>query len=311
MGKNGLKRTQGESASAGRTRNLRGLFLVFLGATFWGFSATCVKCLTERNDASVLWLADTRLFVAGVLFLVAALVLDRDKFRVLLQSRALIVQMVGYVLIAVVLMQIGYMASIKYTNPGTALLLLELSIPMVLVYECIRAKRSPTKLEGAAIVLAFAGVTAIATQGNIGSLGISPLGLLFGLMSAVANAGYILLSARLVRECGALVTNAIGMLFGAILLAPWGQPWDVPAGMDGTGWIVFAGIVLIGTMAAYAAFSTGVTMTNTVTASLVGVFEPVSGAVISALWLGTVFSGWDLLGGALIIAMMVMVALHR
>lgn len=302
---------QGSSSSSNRKRELRGMLLVFLGATFWGFSATCVSFIVDRCDVPIPWLADTRLFAAGILFLIAAIVRDRDKIRTLFSSRELLVRIVVYAIVAVVMMQIGYMNSIKYTNPGTALLLLEISIPMVLVYECIRARRWPSKLESAGIVLALAGVLAIATQGNIGSLGINPLGLFYGLMSAVANAGYILLSVKLVRTCGALVTNAFGMLLAAIMLIPLGIPWDVPTGMDAYGWLAFAGIVVVGTMAAYAAFSIGVTKTGTVQASLIGVFEPVSGAVISALWLGTVFSSWDFLGGALIVSMMIMVALKK
>ena len=62
---------------------------------------------------------------------------------------------------------------------------------------------------------------------------------------------------------------------------------------------------------AYAAFLQGAYDAGPVIASLIGVFEPVSGAVISALWLGTVFSGWDILGGLCIIIMMILVALKK
>ena len=305
------QRARGEGTSAGRKRELQGMFLVFMGATFWGFSATCVKFLVGNYDIGVPWLADTRLFAAGFLFLIVAFVRDRDKFAVLFSDKKLIVTIVVYAIVAVVMMQIGYMYSIQYTNPGTALLLLEVSVPLVLVFECVRDRRRPTKMETVAIAFAIAGVLSISTQGNIGSLGISLPGLLFGLMSAVANTGYILLSASLVKKCGPLVTNALGMLIAAVMLAPMGRPWDVPVGMDAVSWLVFAAIILVGTMAAYASFSAGVVWAGSVNASLLGVFEPVSGAVISALWLGTVFSGWDLLGGALIVTMMIMVALKR
>ena len=287
------------------------MFFAFLGATCWGFSATCVSYLVERSNVDVPWLADARLFVAGTLFLVVAFMRDRDKLRHLFSDKGLIGQLIAYTLVAVVMMQIGYNYAIKYTNAGTALLLLELSIPMVLVYECVRARRWPVKLELVALVLALVGVLFIATQGNIGSLGISALGLLFGLMAAVANAGYILIPTRLVRECGTIVTNGMGMFLGAVLLLPFGRPWEVPAGMDAPAWLAFAAIVLVGTMFAYVVFLRGVADCGTVKASLVGVFEPVSGAAISALWLGTVFSTWDYLGGAAIVAMMILVALSK
>lgn len=294
-----------------RVRELRGMFLAFLGASCWGFSASCVSFLVDRSGIDVLWLADTRLFVAGSLFLVAAFVRDRDKLRVLARDRALIGQIVAYALVAVVLMQVSYMYAIKFTNPGTALFLLELSVALVLVYECVRARRAPVAFELIALGLALVGVLCIATQGNIGALGISALGLVFGILAAIANAGYIVIPVRLVRECGTLWVNALGMLLAAVLLLPFGRPWEVPANMDGTGWAVFAAIVLVGTMLAYVVFLMGVRDAGTVKAGLIGVFEPVSGVIISALWLGTAFSLWDFLGGAAIVAMMVLVALKK
>ena len=306
-----ISNMQGGGAPASRGRELRGMFLALIGATCWGFSATCVSYLVDRSGVDVPWLADTRLFAAGLLFLAIALVRDRDKIRHLFSDKGLIGQLVAYTIVAVVMMQIGYMFAIKYTNAGTALLLLELSIPMVLVYECARARRLPVKLEIAGIVLALLGVFAIASQGNVGSLGINALGLFFGLMAAVANAGYIVIPTRLVRECGTVITNGMGMLAGAVILLPFGRPWEVPSGMDAPAWIAFAAIVLVGTMFAYVVFLRGVADCGAVKASLIGAFEPVSGAAISAAWLGTVFSFWDFLGGAAIISMMVLVALTK
>ena len=298
-------------ATRNRARELQGVVLACLGASCWGFSGTCVSYLVGHNDVDIPWLACTRLFVAGLLFLGLAFIRDRDKFSILIHDRGLIVRTLAYTLLAVVLMQISYMTSIKYTNAGTTLLLLETSIPIVLVVECIRARRLPRPIEALALVLALAGVTCIATQGNLGSIGINPAGLVWGLLSAVANASYILLSVKVVEKCGSLILNGVGMTLGSLILMPLGHPWDSTVMLDTSGWIVFWAIVLVGTMFAYAIYLRGIALCGTVKASLVGVSEPISGTVISALWLGTVFSSWDFLGGALIIAMMIIVALKK
>ena len=298
-------------APPNRARELQGIVLSCLGASCWGFSGTCVSYLVGHNNVDIPWLACVRLFVAGLLFLGLALVRDRDKFAALFHDPRLILRTLSYTLVAVVLMQISYMTSIKYTNAGTTLLLLEVSIPMVLVVECVRSRRLPKPIEIIALVLAMAGVTSIATQGNLGSIGINPAGLVWGLLSAVANAGYILLSGKVVEKCGSLVLNGVAMTLGSIILAPFAHPWDSAVTLDGTGWIVFWAIVLVGTMFAYAIYLRGIALCGAVKASLVGVAEPISGTVISALWLGTVFSSWDFLGGALIIVMMVVVALKK
>ena len=294
-----------------RSRELRGVLYAILGASCWGFSGTCVSYLVDKNQVDIPWLACMRLFVAGLLFLAAAVVRDRDKFTVLFHDRGLVARTALYTLLAVVLMQISYMSGIKYTNAGTTLLLLEVSVPIVLVVECIRSRRLPKPVEALALALAVGGVLSIATQGNLGSIGINPLGLMWGLLSAVANASYILLSVKVVEKCGSLVLNGIAMTFGSMILAPVAHPWDSTVALDSSGWLVFFAIVLVGTMFAYAIYLRGIAYCGTVKASLVGVSEPISGAAISALWLQTVFSGWDLLGGVLIIAMMIIVALSK
>lgn len=292
-----------------RKRELRGILCAFLGAACWGFSATCVSFLVDRNQVDVLWLACTRLFVAGTLFCIIAFVRDRGKLARLVSDRRMIRDLIAYTAVGVVLMQISYMSGIKYTNAGTTLLLMELGVPFVLLVECVRDRRSPRVVEVAAMVLAAAGVVSIATQGNLGSIGINPIGLFWGLATAVATAGYNLIPVRLIRECGSTALNGVSMLLASIVLVPFAHPFEVPAGMDSTGWLVFGAIVAVGTMLAYAVYLRGVADAGPTKASLFGVFEPISGATFSALWLGTVFSMWDFIGGAFIIAMMLLVAL--
>ena len=227
-----------------RSRELRGVLYALIGASCWGFSGTCVSYLVDKNQVDIPWLACTRLIVAGLLFLAVAFVRDRDKFAVLFRDRGLIARTILYTLLAVVLMQISYMSGIKYTNAGTTLLLLEVSVPIVLVVECIRGRRLPKPVEAFALALAVGGVLCIATQGNLGSIGINPLGLMWGLLSAVANASYILLSVKVVEKCGSLVLNGVAMTLGAIILAPFAHPWDSTVTLDASGWIVFFAIVL-------------------------------------------------------------------
>lgn len=312
MTENTANNTIEENAPAGGgSHELRGIICSFLGAACWGFSATCVSYLVGHHDVDVTWLACVRLFAAGLLFLAIAAVRERDKFKLILHDWGLIRELIAYTLLAVILMQISYMTGIKYTNAGTTLLLLEVSVPMVLVVECIRGRRLPRRIECLAIILAAAGVVCIATQGNLGSIGINPLGLFWGLMSAVANASYILIPRRFIHECGSLILNGVAMFLGSLVLMPFARPWESPATLDATGWLVFAGIVLVGTVFAYAIYLRGVKEAGAVKASLIGVVEPVSGALISALWLGTIFSSWDFVGGAFIITMMIIVSLKK
>ena len=126
-----MERSSNTSPKPKRPHELRGVLYAILGASCWGFSGTCVSYLVDKNQVDIPWLACTRLIVAGLLFLAVAFVRDRDKFSVLFHDRRLMAHTLLYTLLAVVLMQISYMSGIKYTNAGTTLLLLEVSVPIV------------------------------------------------------------------------------------------------------------------------------------------------------------------------------------
>lgn len=289
---------------------MRGIFFCFIGAASWGFSGACISWLTTYTNADVVWLATLRLLIAGALFLVLALIRRRDALKHLFTTPHLILQLVVYTLIGVILLQISYMAAIKLTNTPTAMLLQESSAAFVLVYTCLREKRSPVLPEIIALCLAAFGILCIATQGDPTSLSISIPGLVWGLLSGVAYAGYMVIPVRLNRECGILTVNATSLLLGGIILTPFVQPWKGTVHLDLNGWLVLAGVIAVGTMLAYFVFMRGVLEAGTVRASLIAIFEPVSGAIIAALWLGTTLSVWDLVGGIAILAMMAVAALY-
>ena len=294
-----------------RTSELRGVLLALLGATCWGFSATCVSWLTTRAGMDVLHLANFRMLGTGVVFTAIALVKCRPQIRHLLGDWRLVVQLVLHAAIGVLAVQISYMYAIAYTNPATALLLQETGVPLILVLTCIGARRLPTRSEALALALALFGIVAISTQGNFTNLAINPLGLAWGLVAGASLAGYNLIPVRLIRECGSFVTNGLAMLLAAAVLTPFARPWENSAALDGVGWFALFGVVVVGTMVAYGVYLRGVADAGPVKASLVGVFEPVSGAAFAAIWLGDALSTWDWIGGAAIIAMMVIVALRK
>ena len=75
--------------------------------------------------------------------------------------------------------------------------------------------------------------------------------------------------------------------------------------------LVFAtlGVIFLGTIFAYLLFLEGVRRCGAVLSGLLDAFEPVTALTVTAVWLGTHLSGFDILGCALIICMMVLVTL--
>ena len=69
----------------------------------------------------------------------------------------------------------------------------------------------------------------------------------------------------------------------------------------------FVAIVVVGTFGAYLLYLQGVADAGPVKASLLCCVEPVSATVLALVWLRTPVSMWDLIGCALIVAMIFLV----
>ena len=292
----------------GKGAGYLGLALAFAGALCWGFSGTCVSYLTTRTDATVLWLACTRLCICGPAFLLVALVFQRRALFETLRNVRELLRMLAIALIGVVLMQISYMSSIRLIGTGPALLIMESGLMLIMIYTCIRERRLPMLREVLCLVLTLLGVAAIGTQGQIGSLGVNGVGLLWGLGTAIALAGHNILPLPLLQKYGSVVVNGVSMTMGAILLLPFARPWETEVALTGEAWLVFGAVVVIGTFGAYCLYMQSIKYIGPMKAGLIAVMEPVSGMFFSLLLLGTPVTLWDGIGCALIVGMMVLVA---
>lgn len=297
------RRKRERSNVAGERRTASGVLATLFGGLFWGFSGTCADFLFENYAVDTLWLACMRQLVSGGIFLVVILLTQRDKLFALLRNKRDMGILAVFAASGVLLNQLGYLTTIRLTNAGTATVLQCLQLIIIMVYACLTTHRAPRKRELAGVVLALVGTYLLATGGNPSNLAIPFEGLVVGLLAAVGAACMSIIPARLLREYGASVVTGMGMLLSGIVASAFVQPWaDMPA-LDGIGWAAFIVLAAVGSCLAYSLYMQGVRDIGSMRASLIGTIEPVSAAVTSALVLGTVFTGTDIVGFAAIIVM--------
>lgn len=297
------RRKRERSNAAGERRTASGVLATLFGGLFWGFSGTCADFLFENYAVDTLWLACMRQLVSGGIFLVVILLTQRDKLFALLRNKRDMGILAVFAASGVLLNQLGYLTTIRLTNAGTATVLQCLQLIIIMVYACLTTHRAPRKRELAGVVLALVGTYLLATGGNPSNLAIPFEGLVVGLLAAVGAACMSIIPARLLREYGASVVTGMGMLLSGIVASAFVQPWaDMPA-LDGIGWAAFIVLAAVGSCLAYSLYMQGVRDIGSMRASLIGTIEPVSAAVTSALVLGTVFTGTDIVGFAAIIVM--------
>ncbi len=285
----------------------RGIAFALIGGVCWGFSANCAEVLMGEYGLSVEWLTCLRLLLPSVVFLILAFITQRTKvFRVFKDASSLI-HIVAFALLGLLLTQVSYLYAIGYAGAGPELLIEQLGMVIIMLYVCLRVRRFPYLREVLALICALLGVLFVSTQGDITTLNIPALGLIWGLISALSLFFYNVLPVRPLQRYGSFTVTGFAMLFSGIVACILFRPWETEVVLPTSGWVIVVAIVVVGSILAYMFFIQGIKDAGPVRTGILGSVEPISGIVISALWLHTPISLWDILGLVFIVAMIVLI----
>lgn len=285
------------------SRNIFGVVLALIGGIGWGFSGTCAQFLFATSDTEPLWATAVSMLVAGGVLMAVALVNRRSELKGLWTSPRSVARLVLFALCGLLFVRVTYLLAVLNSNAGTATVLQYIGPVLIVFYTCALAHRAPAPREVLAMVLVVVGTFLLATHGDPTSMVLSPAGLLWGLISAVAAALYTLLPGPLMERHGSSVVVASGIFVGGLALSIATAAWGNVPTLDGAGLLAFfGGFILIGTIVGFSAYLRAVKEIGAAKASLLASVETVSATVCAAVWLGTPFAALDLLGFAFIMA---------
>lgn len=280
--------------------SMKGSVLTLLAASFLGISGVSGQFLLGRG-IHVNLLTSLRLLISGLVLLLILGVTEPNKLVGMLRDKATVLSLVVFSLMGLVLNQYMYLQAIHHTNAGTATVLQYMTPVLILAFVCLKTKRFPTKTELAAIVFALGGTVIMATRGQLTSLAVTPIGLPYGLLSAVTYAAYILLPVGLIKRWGSLPVIGLGMLLGGLVFPVATQAWRYDSYLSLETLPAYLGIIDIGTIAAYTLFLKGLSLVGPVKGRLLASIEPVAAIFFALVLLKESFYLIDLLGMALIL----------
>lgn len=285
-----------------------GTLITLVAGIAWGLSGVSGQYLMSRG-VSVDMITSLRLMVSGVFLLGLAYLTAREQLIKVIKSKRALLGIFVFAMLGLVLNQMAYLQAIYYTNAGTATVLQYLCPILVLAYTCLKNRERPTGVEVISIALAIVGTFFIATHGQLTALAITPLGLAWGLFSALTYALYIILPAQVIDQYGSLSVIGLGMLMGGLMVTFGLQTWQEPLQLDSGSMFGLVGIVGVGTIFAYTAFLKGVSMVGPVNGSLLASIEPIA-SVFFAVWLvNEQFYAIDFVGMLLILLAVLLISL--
>lgn len=298
-----------------RSYMIKGMILTLVGGALWGISGTSVQFLTTAAEVSPSLVTLMRVLLGGGIFFAFLVVAQRATMRAMFAHARTVA---GLLLFALALYgnQLCYAQTVQLTNAGTATVLQMLGAVFVMLFVCVTARKLPHVKEFIGLIIALFASVLIATQGDIRTLNIHPIGLAWGIATGLTTALYILVPRRfgLFERFGSPAVVGTGMFLGTVFAVPiyvaqGGSIAGATAVLSAFGlfeWLVFlGGLVVVGTIGGYGFYLHGVSIVGSVKGSLLGAIEPVSATALAALWLGTAFSGYDIAG---MVLMCIMVA---
>lgn len=295
-----------------KNKNFLGVLFAVSGGICWGFSGACAQYLfsSERPyTVDTNWLICIRLLLAGAFLLLISIPKQHNNLVAVWKNKNDLITMLVFSIFGISLCQLAYFKTVFHTNAATATVLQYTSAIFILLYTCLRFKKLPKIRETIAIVLTVCGTVLLATHGNLSSMAISGIGLLWGAIAALSAAAYNLIPQKIIPKYTNNVITGYGMLIGGIVLSLVFCIWryDLPR-FDVAGWIAMFCIVFVGTVLAFSLYMKSTTYIGAVKASMLASTEPIAAVLFSVFWLKTDFVSIDYIGFALIIVTVFLLA---
>lgn len=276
------------NGSAEYSRSLTGAAITLCGAGLWGCNAVVSKFLMAQG-IDTMWMANFRMITSGLVLLLFAAIRNPQGLFDIWKDRKSVQRLLVIAALAFGVCQLTYYLAIRYSNAGIAAALQQTAPVFVLVYVILKEKRMPSAAEWITFPLVLAGSWLIATHGDLSSLAIHPLALVFGLVSAATCALYITLPSPLIRRYGTFETVGWGLFLGGCFLAPFCRLWEFPQKWDSQMIAGMAFIIIPGAAMAFALYLYGTSIVGPVRGGVYNLFEPVVAAVASAVFLSQRF----------------------
>ncbi|MDU7715964.1 MAG: EamA family transporter [Veillonella sp.] len=288
-----------------------GIILTLLGATLWGVSGTSVQFVGNFRNMNLEWLLTMRLITAGLLTVLYGWIRQGNAVFNVFRNWRDTLGLVIFGVFGMALCQYTYFRSIVIAGAGIATVLQYLAPSMIIIYLLMRYGKRPSTGEIISVILALVGTICLMGNNGFSFESFRSDVLFWGLLSAVGVAVYSVSPVRLLATYGTIPIVGFGMLLsGLVAAALFHQShsyaiWDV--------WTVVGcfNVVFLGTIVSFNAYLEGVKRIGAVPGSILSSIEPISAAFFGWALLGNQFNWVGILGMAMIIATVIIIALEK
>lgn len=286
-----------------------GVLLGLAASLAFATSGTFVRPLFDAGwspGAAVLW----RVTCAAALLLPVGFWVMRGRLRVVLAEWRVVA---AFGALAVATAQLMYFAAVSRMSVSVALLIEYMAPVLLVLVAWARTRHAPSRLVMAGTLASVLGLVCVL---DLTGARLDALGVVFGFGAMIGAAAYFVLGARPTR-LHPLALPAFGLPVGAAVLglatAVGALPYSAPLvdvelmGAMVAWWVPLGVVVLAATALAYALGVAGINLMGERLSSFVSLSEVLFAALVAGMVLGEIPSPIQVLGGALIVAGVVLI----
>jgi drug/metabolite transporter (DMT)-like permease len=291
-------------------RPVLGYSMVLAATCMWGINGTVSKGILSAGLSSPR-LTEVRSTGAALALGIALLLTQPWRLRI---RRGELRFLAVFGILGLALVQWLYFFAIHRLEIGIALLIQYLAPVLIALWARFVAKERVRRRIWVALILSLAGLSLVVELWQGFSL--DALGTVAALGASVAFALYILLAEHAVGLRDPVSLLCLGFVLAAAFWAvvqPW---WSFPAGvvddrvrLDGAllttttpVWLLMLTMIVVGTILPFLLLVGALRHISATRVALTAMFEPVAGALVAYAWLGEQLSSAQLVGGAIVLA---------
>ncbi len=296
-----------------------GYVMALAAAALFGVNGAVVKVALD-DGLSAYRLAELRCLASLAIFVAVVSATRPGSLRV---SARELVYLAVFGACAVVLTQLLYLLAIRRLKIGVALVLIFLGPLLVALWARFVGKKQVRPRFWAALGLSLVGLVLVVRLWDRFSL--DGLGVAFALAGAGAYTLYVLYAEHAVGRRDPISLLCYGFLFASALwtfVQPWWSlPWHALAtdvslhgNLAGTSlpeWALVAWIVVLGTVVPFILVVGSLQHLPATRVAICGMLEPVVATLVAYAWLAETLDAAQLVGGALVLAAIVLAQTAR
>ena len=203
-----------------------------------------------------------------------------------------------------------YFVSIAQGSVAVAATLMYCAPVFVYLASFVLKLEKPTALKWLAIAVVMIGIVLLTQIYNIGTSGISPLGVGAGLLAGLSYAIFIFGFKYAAPHGSPQAILSIAFAVLALILVWPGQSGQIVAVLSTPDWPLFAALGVLGAGISFVLYVIGLNYTAPAVASIMAMVEPVTASLFGVMVLNETLAGLQILGMLLILITVTTLSVH-